>query len=154
MTPCYCVELHEQISGQSQLSIQVEVAGRLIVNIVRVTLITLLCWPVTSVPHTTVETPWQGPLTDTKRTRQTRHGYSLRMDTETKGTSSDIVCTTIQYLYPHPHMKVLKIVLFDEHFITKLLHEIVIDVSRYTPAMLLNTYHTVYCKPLIRKLLY
>ena len=126
----------------------------MIVNIVRVTLITLLCWPVTSVPHTTVETPWQGPLTDTKRTRQTRHGYSLRMDMETKGTSSDIVWPTIQYLYPHLHMKVLKIVLFDEHFITKLLHEIVIDVSRYTPAMLLNTYHTVYCKPLIRKLLY
>ena len=45
----------------------------MIVNIVRVQLITLLCWPVTSVPHTTVETPWQGPLTDTKRqTDQTR----------------------------------------------------------------------------------
>lgn len=45
----------------------------MIVNIVRVTLITLLCWPVTSVAHTTVETPWQGPLTDTKRqTDQTR----------------------------------------------------------------------------------
>ena len=86
------------------------------------------------------------------QTDQTR--ILFRMDTETKGTSSDIVCTTIHYLYPHTHMKVLKIVLFDEHFITKLLHEIVIDVSRYTPAILLNTYHTVYCKPLIRKLLY